>query len=37
MLTDEERRSAAQALLGAEESRVPIPQLSKTYPQIEIE
>lgn len=37
MLTDEERRSAAQALLGAEESRVPIPQLSKSYPQIEIE
>lgn len=37
MLTDEERRSAAQALLGAEESRVPIPQLSKTFPQIEIE
>lgn len=37
MLTDEERRVAAQALLTAEESRVPIPQLSKTYPQIEIE
>jgi len=37
MLTDEERRSAAQSLLTAEESRVPIPQLSKTYPQIEIE
>jgi len=37
MLTDEERRAAAQALLGAEENRVPIPQLSKTYPQIEIE
>ncbi|NEI23472.1 2-oxo-hepta-3-ene-1,7-dioic acid hydratase [Rhizobium leguminosarum] len=37
MLTDEDRRAAAQALLGAEESRVPIPQLSKTYPQIEIE
>ncbi|MFA1623872.1 2-oxo-hept-4-ene-1,7-dioate hydratase [Rhizobium mongolense] len=37
MLTDEERRSAAQALLGAEESGMPIPQLSKTYPHIEIE
>ncbi|WSH68257.1 2-oxo-hepta-3-ene-1,7-dioic acid hydratase (plasmid) [Rhizobium ruizarguesonis] len=37
MLTDEERRSAAQSVLTAEESRVPIPQLSKTYPQIEIE
>ncbi len=37
MLTGEERRSAAQSLLDAEESRVPIPQLSKTFPQIEIE
>jgi len=37
MLTDEERRSAAQALLAAEENRVPIPQFSKTYPHIEIE
>ncbi|MBW9064586.1 2-oxo-hepta-3-ene-1,7-dioic acid hydratase [Rhizobium herbae] len=37
MLTDEERRVAAQALLTAEQNRVPIPQLSKTYPQIEIE
>ena len=37
MLTEEEHRRAAQALLGAEESRVPIPQLSKTYPHIEIE
>ncbi|WP_163873368.1 2-oxo-hept-4-ene-1,7-dioate hydratase [Rhizobium laguerreae] len=37
MLTDEERRAAARALLTAEEDRVPIPQLSKTYPQIEIE
>ncbi len=37
MLTDEERRAAAQALLTAGEDRVPIPQLSKTYPQIEIE
>ncbi len=37
MLTDEERRSAAQALLAAEENCVPIPQLSKTYPHIEIE
>ncbi|MEH7911922.1 2-oxo-hepta-3-ene-1,7-dioic acid hydratase [Rhizobium laguerreae] len=37
MLTDEERRAAAQALLTADEDRVPIPQLSKTYPQIEIE
>jgi len=37
MLTDDERRAAAQSLLTAEESRVPIPQLSKTFPQIEIE
>lgn len=37
MLTDEERRSAARSLLDAEQSRVPIPQLSKTFPQIEIE
>jgi 2-oxo-hept-3-ene-1,7-dioate hydratase len=37
MLTDEEHRAAAQSLLTAEESRVPIPQLSRTYPQIEIE
>lgn len=37
MLTDEERHAAAQALLTAGEDRVPIPQLSKTYPQIEIE
>ncbi|MDI5930115.1 2-oxo-hept-4-ene-1,7-dioate hydratase [Rhizobium leguminosarum] len=37
MLTDDERRVAAQSLLTAEESRVPIPQLSRTYPQIEIE
>ena len=37
MLTDDERRAAAQSLLTAEESRVPIPQLSRTYPQIEIE
>jgi 2-oxo-hept-3-ene-1,7-dioate hydratase len=37
MLTDDERRAAAQSLLIAEESRLPIPQLSRTYPQIEIE
>jgi 2-oxo-hept-3-ene-1,7-dioate hydratase len=37
MLTDDERRAAAQSLLTAEESRVPIAQLSRTYPQIEIE
>ncbi len=37
MLTDEERCAAAQALLTAGENRVPVPQLSKTYPHIEIE
>jgi 2-oxo-hept-3-ene-1,7-dioate hydratase len=37
MLTDEERRRAAEALLHAEEVRKPIAQLSRTYPHIEIE
>ena len=37
MLTDEERREGAQSLLRAERERKPIPQLSKTYPDIEIE
>jgi 2-oxo-hept-3-ene-1,7-dioate hydratase len=37
MLTDDERRSAASALLKAEQDRKPIPQLSITYPHIEIE
>jgi 2-oxo-hept-3-ene-1,7-dioate hydratase len=36
MLTDEEHRSAAEALLNAEQVRKPIPQLSRTYPHIEI-
>src|SRR3981081_1930249 len=37
MMSDEERRSAAQSLLRAERDRVPVPQLSRTYPHIEIE
>lgn len=37
MLTDEELRRAAEALLHAEVVRKPIPQLSRTYPHIEIE
>jgi 2-oxo-hept-3-ene-1,7-dioate hydratase len=36
MLTDEEHRRAAEALLNAEQVRKPIPQLSRTYPHIEI-
>lgn len=37
MLTDEERREGAQAILRAERERKPIPQLSKTFPKMEIE
>ena len=37
MLTDDERRRAADAMLRAERERKPIPQLSKTFPNMEIE
>jgi 2-oxo-hept-3-ene-1,7-dioate hydratase len=37
MLSNEERRAAADSLLRAEQERKPIAQLSKTYPHIEIE
>src|ERR1700750_1944568 len=37
MLSDHERRIAADALLRADQERKPIAQLSKTYPDIEIE
>ena len=37
MLSEEERRRAADALLRAEQERKPIVQLSKTYPNIEID
>lgn len=37
MLSQDERRLAAHALLTAEQERKPIVQLSKTYPDIEIE
>ncbi|QND72906.1 2-oxo-hept-4-ene-1,7-dioate hydratase [Tardiphaga robiniae] len=37
MLTDEERRRAAEALFNAACDRKAIPQLSKTFPNIEIE
>ncbi len=37
MLTDDERRRAADAILRAERERKPIPQLSRTFPQMEIE
>jgi len=36
MMTTEERRRAAEALLGAEETHQVIPQLSKTFPEMEI-
>jgi 2-oxo-hept-3-ene-1,7-dioate hydratase len=36
MLTEEERRQGAEALLRAERERKPIPQLSRTYPKMEI-
>ncbi len=37
MLSKEQRQLAADALLKAEQERKPIPQLSKTWPDIEIE
>jgi 2-oxo-hept-3-ene-1,7-dioate hydratase len=37
MLTDEERRRAAEAITRAERERKPIPQLSRTFPNMEIE
>lgn len=37
MLTQDERRKAAESLLRAETERKPVPQLSKTYTQMEIE
>ena len=36
MLTEEDRRKAAEAILKAERERVPCPQLSKTFPEMEI-
>lgn len=36
MLTDEDHRKAAEAILKAERERVPCPQLSKTFPGMEI-
>lgn len=37
MLSDADRRKAAEILIAAEESRTPAPQLSKTWPDIQIE
>jgi 2-oxo-hept-3-ene-1,7-dioate hydratase len=37
MLTDEERRRGAESLLRAERERKVVPQLSRTFPEIEIE
>ena len=37
MLTEDERRRGAEAILKAEHERVPCPQLSKTFPHMEIE
>ncbi len=37
MLTDAERRAGAESLLRAEKERMAVPQLSKTYPAMEIE
>ncbi|TIV11513.1 MAG: 2-oxo-hepta-3-ene-1,7-dioate hydratase, partial [Mesorhizobium sp.] len=37
MITEEERRAAADALLKAEIERKPIIQPSKTYPHLELE
>ena len=37
MLTEEERRRAAADILQAERERKPIPQLSRTFPQMEME
>ena len=36
MLTDEERRRGAEDLLRAERELKPIPQLSRTFPNIEL-
>lgn len=37
MMSQEERRAAAESILRAEQVRVPVQQLSKTYPHMEIE
>src|SRR6266581_5308332 len=37
MLSEEERRRGAEAILGAETERKAIPQLSRTFPNMEIE
>jgi 2-oxo-hept-3-ene-1,7-dioate hydratase len=37
MLSDAQRRAAAQSLLAADRTRKPIPQLSKTYPEMTLE
>jgi len=37
MLTDEQRQAAAESILKAERTRVVVPQLSKTYPEMTIE
>ncbi len=37
MITEEQRQSAARAILEAETTRTPIVQPSKTYPELEIE
>ena len=37
MLSDQQRRDAAQALMQADATRTPIPQLSKTYPDMTLE
>lgn len=37
MLSDEQRQAAADSLLTAEQTRITVPQLSKTYPEMQIE
>jgi 2-oxo-hept-3-ene-1,7-dioate hydratase len=37
MLSDQQRRDAAQALIQADATQTPIPQLSKTYPQMTLD
>ncbi|UNK39956.1 2-oxo-hepta-3-ene-1,7-dioic acid hydratase (plasmid) [Shinella sp. H4-D48] len=37
MLSEHQRQAAAESLLDAEKTRIVIPQLSKTYPQMQIE
>ena len=37
MLTDQQRQAAAEALMRADATRTPIPQLSKTYPDMTLE